>query len=313
MTCRHELSVAVKRYLAVSPVEIPLSFIAHPESGAAVYQRSLRRIADLPAFRYRGVVAEYAAKQQLSFARVFHIKVRRRYLFSTDVIILYRHFVLRERSRLVRAYHGNAAQAFDGLQLPDDGVFLSHLLRTERQHDRHDRTECLRYRGYSQSYCKQECISYSLTSYHAYAEQYPAEYEYQYRKLLTEVVEIVLERSFLLRRRFQEGRYLSYLCFHAYGRNEEFSSSVSNEASRVDHVQSVAERHCTFYHRGILFHSQTFACKCAFICSHACIRDDPAVCRDEISRFQTYKVSDRYLCSRHLDELPVPEHFGLRS
>ena len=62
------------------------------------------------------------------------------------VIIDNRHFVLCQRTGLVRADDLRAAERFHRCQLTNDRILLAHIGHADGKHDRHDRCQTLRYR-----------------------------------------------------------------------------------------------------------------------------------------------------------------------
>ena len=69
-----------------------------------------------------------------------------------------RHLVLGQGAGLVRADECGGAQCLHRLEVPDQGVFVAHSLRTDGQRERDGRQQPLRYDGHRHANCEQKAV-----------------------------------------------------------------------------------------------------------------------------------------------------------
>ena len=79
-----------------------------------------------------------------------------------------------------------------------------HLLRTEGEHDRNDGAQSLRDCRNCKRNGEEECVRDIVPAENADAEENTAEYKDQDGQLLSELIQVDLERSLLLRRRLEQ-------------------------------------------------------------------------------------------------------------
>lgn len=112
-----------------------------PNFRAAGDNRSLGRVADMlfPAIRINCDLAVRAEGGELDnpLGAVGYFTVKRDDLFAVKSLDQ-RHSVLRERTGLIRADNGGAAQRFHCGQFAYDRIFLDHALHADGEHDGDD-------------------------------------------------------------------------------------------------------------------------------------------------------------------------------
>ena len=121
-------------------------------------QRCFRGVADLLAVRDLSIAAQNRRIQELACDGIVKLDCA---VFQHDPVskaLLNSHFILCQCAGFIRTDDRNTAQALYGLQLSNNSMLPNHFLRTERQHDGHNRAERLRNSGHGQRHSEQERI-----------------------------------------------------------------------------------------------------------------------------------------------------------
>ena len=277
------------------------------------YQCGFRGIADLVVTADGGIAAQQGRPQQRLLYRVMEIGVLRVDHPSAGIQLLDRHAVLRQRTGLIRADHGHAAQPLHRLQMADDGVFLGHFPGAEGQHNGDDGAERLGDGRYCQRDGKEEGVHHVFVPpQHADGKQHRTDHQNDDGELPAELIQTDLQRGFPFLRVFQQQSDLSHFSIHAGGRHQEAPPAIGDEAAGKHHVLPVPQRGFSGDLIRILFHRQAFASKGAFRTLQTGTFQQTTIRADGISRFQYNHITGNYLSPRDLYDLAVPQHLSSR-
>ena len=168
-------------------------------------------------------------------------------LGSVAGVLYHRHTVLGQGSGLIGADDLCTAQGLHCGQSTDHGIGLGHLGDTDGQHHGHHSGETLRDSGYGQGNGDHEGIQYrsqtELTAHEEVeGEDEHADDEHEIGQLLAQLVQLLLQRRFLLLGLVQGGSDLAHFCLHAGFRDDGSAAAVYHGGAHVNHVLPVAER-----------------------------------------------------------------------
>ena len=242
----HELSVGIERKLCKPRVLDTRILFTKTVGIAPINQGDFGRVTHSGTgfFVRCGVACQKAHANQTKYDRI----VRRGIGSFNDVSIRprldNRHFILRERTRLVGADNAHRPEAFHGLEVFDDGVFLGHLLRAHRQDNRDDGAERLRNSRNGKRHSEQQRVhDRHMATEHRQREHQNAHGQNRYGKLLREIVQVLLQWRFALLGLVHQMSNMPNLGLHARSRNQHHAAAIRHQRTGKRHVRLVAQSH----------------------------------------------------------------------
>ena len=293
---RHQFAVGIERHFGdarIGGVELDL-VVARLCRGE--HYRRLGRVADVGLFAALyddgTVTAERAVIEQFAHVVAQICDVEIGDSAAVDVRLDERHPVLSQCARLVRTYHGRAAQRLDRRQPLDDRVLLDHARDADGQHDRDDRGKSLGDRRDRERDRYHEDLERRDAVDQADDKHDRACGKRDYPKPLAQFGEFLLQRRRLLLFTCEQVGDLAHLRLHARAGDDRGRSAVGDRAPREDHVAAVAYRRLVLDDGiRVLFGRHRLARQRGFFRFEIGAVDEPCVRRDKVARLELDDVA----------------------
>ncbi len=312
----HHLAVGVKGDLLLTAENITDQVLVQADVARGLDQRVFGGVADALAVHDAGIVVEDHAVEQLTVGVVGEVKLFLADTLAVDIDFLHRHLVLRQRAGLVGADDRHAAEAFDRLQILDNGVFLCHFLGAHRLYDRDDRAERLGDRRHSQRHGvhqgADDRLALPAALPHRQHEHQHADDHNDDRQLARELVQTLLQGRFLFLGGIHQRGDLADLGVHGGLGHEHHRSAVGDKAARKDHVDAVAQRCLAADGRVGFVDICRFTGQRAFVDLQRIVVQNAAVGNHHVACFENNDIPRHNIFGVDLELLSVTDHLGGR-
>ena len=245
---RHQLSIRIKWYFA-DPLALPQRICINLELLSKPNQCCFSWIAQLFSVATDCIAAQNGGSQQLVFRRI-----RRANVFRSNDVPLCNHFsnshsILCQRTGFIGTNDRNRTQTFYRLQLSHNRMFPCHFLRTEREHNGNNGTQCLRNGSYCKCNGKQQAIHQFIPADSAVPCTPDTQSEYQRTdnqnsngQSLSKLIQCTLQRCFPFLCILNHRCNFSDFRMRANIRNQHRSTSIRYKASAISHCMAISKR-----------------------------------------------------------------------
>ncbi len=223
-----------------------------------------------------------------------------------------RHLVLRQRAGLIGTDDRCTTQGFHRWKTPDDGIVPCHSPNPDGQTARHNGGQCLRNGGNGEAHRPHKhCQEAGTPQEYLENENDCDNGKAQNSEPLSDAIQPLFERRFLLLDLLNQSRDSSEFGLRAGGRYDPFSSSVAHHGGREDHAGPVSHSQFPLLD-GIrpFFDWDRLSCEGGFICSQIGGFDHPGIRGNPVPRRQQNDITGDDLPRGHLLFPSIPDHLG---
>ena len=174
------------------------------------------------------------------------------------------HLVERQRSCLVGADDGGAAQRLDGGELPGDGVASGHAMHAERQRHGHHCRQAFRDGGNGQCDGCHGSLCQRVAAHQAENEHQRDDSTGNHRQPLAEIVDLPLQRRLALGGVGQQAGNFAHLGVHAGGGDDGLQPTMRDHGVHEHHVVPFRQHRLSINGRGMFGHRVRFTCQHGF-------------------------------------------------
>ena len=228
----HPLAVGVERQLRDARQRLPQHFDVDAARVRVIDQRDLGGVAQPAA---AGVARRIVVQRE-------HLERVAAGLLAGRLEALQPQAVLRQRSGLVAADHGDRAERLDAGQSAYQRVLARHAMRTEGESDRHDRGQRLRNRRNGEADGRQEHQRHRFAARDAGGEDHGADRQHGEREAPPEACKPLLQGRARFARLLHQAGDRAELRRAARADDEAERAAAGRVRAGVRHVATVGER-----------------------------------------------------------------------